>query len=244
MRLHAAWHLLYDRFAWIFDFTTYCVSRGTWKAWGRVSLGYLTRRRVLELAHGPGHLLIALRQSGHQPVGIDRSAQMGWQAARRLRRAGLTVPLVRCEAEALPFRSGSFDEVVSTFPTDAIFAPQTLREVARVTSERARLVVVAGAQRKGLRPDPHFLAWLAGMIGQGTVDPGGSASAFRRAGMQPRIECRSIGRSTVMLVIAEKCSHETATAAAPAIEPAHDRTSRRQPNRGEEWVPIEVGHRA
>ena len=90
---------------------------------------------MLELAHGPGHLLIALKTAGYQPIGIDLSPRMGRQAARRLRCARLDVPLVRCRAQALPFRSNSFDDAVATFPTNYILDLNTLREVARVTSE-------------------------------------------------------------------------------------------------------------
>jgi ubiquinone/menaquinone biosynthesis C-methylase UbiE len=97
----------------------------------------LRGRRILELAHGPGHLLAALKQAGYEPVGIDLSPRMGRQAARRLRRAGLDAPLVRCRAEALPFRSGVFDAAVATFPTNFILDPLTLRDIARVTNQRS-----------------------------------------------------------------------------------------------------------
>jgi ubiquinone/menaquinone biosynthesis C-methylase UbiE len=210
MRLHALWHLLYDRLAWLFGPVAHCVSGGNWQAWGRTSLDYLTPGRVLELAHGPGHLLLALARAGYRPVGLDRSAPMGRQAARRLRRAGLAVPLVRAEAQALPFRSGSFDEVVATFPTDYIFDPETLREVARVTSGRGRLVIVVGAQPDGGPPNSHFVGWLSQRIGQDGAGRNGEASAFERAGLTARIERRSVGEGTVFLVVAERLPDELA----------------------------------
>jgi len=223
MRLHSAWPLLYDRFAWLFDFAARCVSRGNWQAWGRTSLEHLTRPRVLELGHGPGHLLISLTRAGHRPVGIDRSAQMGRQAARRLRRAGMAVPLVRAKAQALPFRAGSFDQVVATFPTDCVFEASSLQEIARVTSEGGRLVVVAGAQPKGGPPDPHFIAWLSRMI-----EREGEASDFQRAGLLARIEWRSVGKGTVILVIAEK-GPEVSAAIRREIEADLEELSRLDP---------------
>jgi ubiquinone/menaquinone biosynthesis C-methylase UbiE len=238
MRLHAAWPLLYDRFAWLFDCVAYCASRGHWRAWGRASLAYLDRGRVLDLGHGPGHLLVALTRHGCQPVGIDRSAQMGRQAGRRLRRAGLAVPLVRCEAQALPFRSGSFDAAIATFPTDDILDPRTLSEVTRVTSASGRLVIVAGAQRRGAVPDPHFLGWLSGIIGQAGERHKGAESIFAQAGLEAQIECKAVGATTVMLIVAEKVPQDLAAIRAE-IEAELRGISRLAPTVAPE--PVEVG---
>jgi ubiquinone/menaquinone biosynthesis C-methylase UbiE len=202
--LHAAWHLLYGRMAWLFDFVAHRVSGGKWEAWGRSSLPYLQGERVLELAHGPGHLLLALAGAGYRPVGIDRSSQMGRQAARRLRRAGVRVPLVRCEAQALPFRAGVFDEVVATFPTDYIFDARTLEEAARVTAARGRLVVVVGAQPEGPEPDRPFIAWLSTILAPDGSAADGGESVFERAGLQARIELAAVGEGMAVLVVAEK----------------------------------------
>lgn len=206
MGLHAAWHLLYGPLAWLFDPITRYVSGGHWQAWGRISLAYLPRGRVLELAHGPGHLLVALRRAGYRPVGIDRSPPMGRLAGQRLRGAGLLVPLVRARAQVLPFRKGSFDAVVAAFPTDYIFDPDTLREVARVTSADGRLVIVAGAQRRGAQPDRHFLDWLEREIGTSHPRHDGAASAFAQAGLRARIECPRVDGTMVILIVAEKVS--------------------------------------
>lgn len=204
MGLHAAWHWLYGPLAWFFEPVTHCVSGGHWHAWGRASLAYLPRGRVLELAHGPGHLLVALKRAGYRPVGIDRSPPMGRQARRQLRRAGLRVPLVRAKAQILPFRTASFDAVVAAFPTDYIFDPDTLRDVARVTTEEGRLVIVAGAQRRDTKPSRHFLDWLANRIGESPSQHDGAASVFAQAGLRARIECPRVDGTTVILIVAEK----------------------------------------
>lgn len=178
-------------------------------AWGQTSMSYLQGGRVLELAHGPGHLLISLKRSGYQPFGIDLSSSMGRQAAKRLRRAGCEVPLVRCQAQSLPFRSGSFDDVVATFPTDYILDPSTITEVARVTSRRGRLVIVAGGQKDGDKPNPHFLDWLSKITGR--TGPS-SDSAFQRAGMSVHFEWQPVEGGLAILIIAEKMDpldHET-----------------------------------
>lgn len=194
--------LLYNEFAAAYDHVAWFVSLGKWKAWGRTSIKYLCGRRVLELAHGPGHLLIALKQAGYQPTGIDVSPYMGKQAARRVR--GLDIPLVRCRAQALPFRSGCFDSAVAAFPTNYIVDPLTVQEAARVTNREGRLVIVAGAQLAGRQPGARFIDGLYRITGQSDAVPDGRESIFQHAGMPARIEKEPVGASTVMLVIADK----------------------------------------
>src|SRR3972149_2134286 len=75
-----AFRLLYNELAWTYDFVAWCVSLGKWKAWGRTSIRHLRGQRILELAHGPGHLLISLRLAGYHPIGIDLSPAMSRQA--------------------------------------------------------------------------------------------------------------------------------------------------------------------
>jgi ubiquinone/menaquinone biosynthesis C-methylase UbiE len=204
MNFHFLWRLLYNNSARMYDLTSFLVSLGKWQAWCRTSISFLKHRRVLELAHGPGHLLITLKEAGRQPVGVDLSARMTKRARRRLSNARIDVPLVRCRAQELPFRSGSFDEVVATFPTDYIFDPLTIDEVARVTSGKGRLVVVAGAQQRGLQPDNHFVDWLRRMTEQGASKKKREPSAFTRAGLTTRIEHKRVGDGMVTLFIAEK----------------------------------------
>jgi ubiquinone/menaquinone biosynthesis C-methylase UbiE len=145
-------HLLYHQFAFTYDTVAWLVSLGQWQAWGRSALVRVRGPRVLEIGHGPGHLLIALARSGRQPIGIDLSPQMIRIAQRNLRQAGVNAPQVQCRVQALPFRSGLFDSVVSTFPSNYIADRATLLEVQRVTNEHGRLIVVFGAQLIGREP--------------------------------------------------------------------------------------------
>lgn len=196
-------HLLYHQFAFTYDTVAWSVSLGHWKMWARTALPRVRGRRVLEIGHGPGHLLVALARSGRQPIGVDLSPDMIRLAQRRLRRERIGVPQVQCRAEALPFRSGTFDTVVSTFPTAYIIEETTLREVARVTKARGRLVVVLGAQLIGREPGKVFIEWLYRATGQREVDFAG-ATIFDRAGLPMRLESESIGASTVTLIVADK----------------------------------------
>jgi ubiquinone/menaquinone biosynthesis C-methylase UbiE len=204
MSFHFAWRLLYDRLPFMFDFASDRVSAGRWKRWGRTCISYLKGRQVVELGHGPGYLLIELKRAGYQPTGIDLSRAMGRLAARRLRRAGVELPLVRCRAQALPFRANSFDAAVATFPTDDLLKLNTLQEVARVIPQGGRLAMVVGAQREGSQPNQCFIDWLKGFIGENGKERDRPSSVFPRAGFRSRIEYQFVEGSPVILLIAEK----------------------------------------
>ncbi|MCS7060908.1 MAG: methyltransferase domain-containing protein [Anaerolineae bacterium] len=145
---------LYTRFAWAYDAIAAGVSFGEWQAWGRCAIPFLRGRRILELAHGPGHLHIALRTHGLDVVSIDLSAQMGALARRRiqafLRRQPSSalhdVRLARADARRLPFSDAAFDSMVSTFPTDFIFTAEALGEAKRVLRPNGALVIVPTAE--------------------------------------------------------------------------------------------------
>jgi len=210
--LRLFFRLLYNQLAWTYDLVAAVVSLGQWNAWGRTAISYLRGQRVLELAYGPGHLLMAMSRRGLAPVGLDPSPHMGRLARRRLRKAGLAVPLVRARAQALPFRDECFDSAVSTFPTEFIIAPATLREAARVLRRPrltegqpgGRLVVVAWARLSGRDPLSRLIGWLYRVTGQGEPLPKAGEVLAVEAGFTPRTVWQQAKRSEVMLVVAER----------------------------------------
>jgi len=151
--LRLFFRLLYQECAWAYDLVAWLVSLGQWKAWTCTALRHLGGRRVLELAHGPGHLLVAMAAGGLDPVGLDLSPYMGRLARKRLRSAGVAVPLVRARAQALPFCDGCFDSAVATFPTEFILAPTTLRETARVLRSPQRPPWVGASVQRSASPE-------------------------------------------------------------------------------------------
>ena len=202
--------LLYGPMAWSYGLVSWLASLGQWRAWQRAALPYIQGQDVLELAHGPGHLLHDLAGAGYAATGVDLSPQMGRRAQRLLRRRGLSVPLVRGRGEQLPFASGSFDTVVSTFPTPFILAGDTLQSVHRVLRPGGRMVIVPQAYLTGRGPLARFVNWLYVITGQrpATVAP----SAARRPpvawmervhahGFQLEIALVSLPRSDVMVLI-------------------------------------------
>ena len=230
--------LLYHELAWMYDLVALAVSFGQWKAWGRAAIPHLCGPRVLDMAHGPGHLLAAMTRTGLSPVGLDLSPQMGRIAQARLRRefgrltmnrrantakpaeAGWSQPavadlisqpgriratpgLVRARAQAMPFRSGAFDSVVSTFPAEFIVEPAALKEIARVMKKEGRAVVVPGVAFKRSLP-ARFLEWLYTVTGQQEPAPSNLAEALAEAGLVIEMEREPMGMVDVLVAVATK----------------------------------------
>jgi len=112
--------------------------------------------------------------------------------------------LVQARAQALPFCDGCFDTTVASFPTEFIVEPATLRETARVVRPGGRLVVVAWARLSERDPLSRFVGWLYRITGQGEPLPGGGEVALVKAGLAPRTVWERVGRSLVLLVVADR----------------------------------------
>ncbi len=65
----------------------------------------------------------------------------------------------------IPFKSETFNTIVSTFPAEYIFDRQTLSEAHRVLRNRGRFIVLLAAW-----PKNSLLAWLFKVTGQSPVD--------------------------------------------------------------------------
>lgn len=161
-----AFHLLYHQFAWAYDVVSAVVSLGRWRDWGMAALPFLTGPRVLELGHGPGHLLAAPAGEAWWAVGLDLSPQMGRLARRRLARRGLAARLVRGRGQTLPFPDGAFDSVAAVFPAPYIVAPETIAAIHRVLRPGGRLVIVPEAELTGSGPRARAVEWLYRITGQ------------------------------------------------------------------------------
>lgn len=204
--------LLYNEGAWSYDTVSWIVSLGEWRAWQMAALPFLPQPtkqpvQVLELAHGPGHLLVTLGRLGFAPVGCDLSPYMGKQAQGRLESAGISLPLIRGMAQQLPFANHCFDAVLTTFPTDFILQPASLHAIHRVLRPSGRLVIVPQAQLKGESWLVRFIEWLYQITGQKPTDEKWSPPLFSRlhhAGFQLEMQTVNFSRSQVWVVIAKK----------------------------------------
>lgn len=111
------------------------------KAWGvwRIPesrlhlLGKTRGRHVLELGCGGARWSIALARSGAKVLGLDISRMQLRHARREMRRSRTKFPLVRANAEYLPFAPESFDVVFCDWGAMTFCDPyRTVPEVGRV----------------------------------------------------------------------------------------------------------------
>lgn len=207
--LRIFFRLLYYEFAWTYDLVSWLVSMGQWRAWQRAGLAFLKPpaegAQVLEVGHGPGHMLIALVQAGYRPLGLDLSPHMSGLARRRLRRFGQSPALARARVQALPLTDGQLGNIFSTFPTEYIVDPAALREFARVLRPGGRLVAVPVASITGPAVYDRLADWLFRFTGQSQstwFEP--VLARFAAAGLPARIERVNLKRSVVVVIIAER----------------------------------------
>jgi demethylmenaquinone methyltransferase / 2-methoxy-6-polyprenyl-1,4-benzoquinol methylase len=133
---------MFDRIAPRYDRMNRVISLGQDARWRRravAALGLAPGARVLDLACGTGDLCRELSARGHRPVGVDRSAGM-------LRAAATDAPLVRGDAERLPFRDESLDGVVCGFALRNFVDLDTVfRVCARLLRPGGRFVALDAA---------------------------------------------------------------------------------------------------
>jgi ubiquinone/menaquinone biosynthesis C-methylase UbiE len=195
--------LLYDELAWLYDLVAWVTSLGLWRRWTHTAAGFLPPQgRVLEVAFGPGHLLAHLAGAGYHVTGLDVSQGMLRLAARRLRKQGLAVPLVRGRAETLPFATAAFDAVVLTFPTPFLYDRAWLAHARRVLRPGGRFIVVEEARCDRAGTAGRLLEWAYAVTGQRGTSPD-LPGRLDEAGFHARRECVVVDRTTVGLVIAE-----------------------------------------
>jgi ubiquinone/menaquinone biosynthesis C-methylase UbiE len=157
--------------------------------------------RVLELGHGPGHLQQRLLMDGRQAFGLDESPQMGGLARRRLLRKGFTPMLTRGLAQALPYPTNTFHQVVATFPSEYIADPHALREIYRVLFPGGKGVILLGVWIGEKRWYGRLAAWLFRVTGQA---PGKWDNRYLEPMQQIGFLCReeeiSLHDSTLLVV--------------------------------------------
>lgn len=134
---------LYGPLAPLYDTISRVFFLDQWRLWQQAPLGEVVGS-VLEVGAGTGTLAHAARQRGLRWTALEQSAAMIRQARRKY--PTNLPPLVRGEAQALPFANEAFDHVVSTFPTEYIFDPQALAELGRVLRPGGTLLVVPAAE--------------------------------------------------------------------------------------------------
>ncbi len=144
---------VFDSVAGRYDLMNDLMSAGLHRVWKRCLVERSAVRageRVLDLAGGTGDLarLFARRVGpGGAVVLADINRNMLVHGRDRLLDAGAVVPMVQCDAEVLPFPSGSFDCVAIAFGLrNVTHKERALAEMARVLRPGGRLLVLEFSQ--------------------------------------------------------------------------------------------------
>jgi demethylmenaquinone methyltransferase/2-methoxy-6-polyprenyl-1,4-benzoquinol methylase len=152
---------MFDRIAPGYDRMNRIISLGQDARWRRRTVAGLTLprgARVVDLGCGTGDLCRELAAAGHDAVGVDRSAGM-------LAAARTDQPLVRGDAEHLPFPDGSVDGIVSGFALrNVVDLDGVLRECARVLRPGGRFAALDAAVPAHAVLRVGNAAWFRGAV--------------------------------------------------------------------------------
>lgn len=164
---------LYDPFLWLAEHT----GLGPWRRW----LPSGAAGRTLDLGTGTGRNL-PLLPAGARAVGVDPYV---WNL-RRARRRAPGVALVRARGEALPFKDGAFDVVLSGLVLCSVDDPAAaLGELRRVLRPGGVLRLLEHVRADGLRgrlQDWVQPAWTA--VAGGCRPNRDTEGEVRRAGFE------------------------------------------------------------
>ena len=140
---------VFDSVASNYDVMNDLMSMGLHRAWKAYTVAVANLKegdRVLDIAGGTGDLARAFaRQVGAsgQVVHTDINEAMLRTGRDRLLDEGLALPTTICDAEQLPFRSGSFDLVSVAFGLRNMTHKElALAEMSRVLRDGGRLLVL------------------------------------------------------------------------------------------------------
>ncbi|HEX5655595.1 MAG TPA: class I SAM-dependent methyltransferase [Polyangiales bacterium] len=126
--------------------------------------------RVLDVACGNGNALLAAARRGCRATGLDYVPELLARAQERAAADRLTVQLELGDAEQLPFGTGTFDAVLSTY--GVMFAP----DHARAASELLRVCKPGGRIGLANWTPEGFLGELLRTVAKHVPPPAGVAS--------------------------------------------------------------------
>jgi demethylmenaquinone methyltransferase / 2-methoxy-6-polyprenyl-1,4-benzoquinol methylase len=148
---------MFDAIAERYDLLNRVMSLGVDQGWRRKTVAALALsdgERVLDLATGTADLAIqvARRHPAVQVTGVDPSTGMLAVGGRKVVAAGLggRVTLQPGDAQALPFKKGSFDAVSMAFGIRNVpDRPRALREMRRVLRGGGRVAILELSEPQG-----------------------------------------------------------------------------------------------
>ena len=153
---------VFDSVASKYDVMNDAMSGGLHRIWKRFAVDQLNLQpgeRVLDLASGTGDLIRLM----HPKVGArglvlhtDINAAMLAEGRNTLLDHGVVTPITQCNAEALPFATGSFDAVTIAFGLrNVTHKEQALTEMHRVLKVGGRALVLEFSHPNALLKVPY-----------------------------------------------------------------------------------------
>jgi ubiquinone/menaquinone biosynthesis C-methylase UbiE len=198
---------LYTSAAWAYDFVAWTSSMGQWRSWQRAALVDYNPGRLLEIGHGPGHLMLDFIASGHEIIGIDASRQMTRMASRRLLEGGVGGVIIQGRSQELPLESCSISGVIATFPAEFILEPDTLNSIFRTLIPGGKCVIIGLSTITGKAFYDRFASWLYRFTGQ-SDHPEEAYDAWlqqlEKAGFETQQEIVKLPRANVLRLTATK----------------------------------------
>ena len=151
---------------YLYRFASTIPFAGQWRVWQRLILPRITGIDVLELGCGLGDLFVDMLNAGYNCRAVEYSPQMVAAARDTLRKhkIGQTAWIIQGSAQHLPFSDSSFDTVVSTFPSEYIYDPDTLAEIERVLRPGGRVIIIEGANLLPVGALQPFLVLLQALV--------------------------------------------------------------------------------
>ncbi len=132
---------------YLYRFASTVPFAGQWRVWQQLVIPRIHGHDVLELGCGLGDLLADMLEAGYMCRAIEHSPQMVEAARATLakRKLGPASCIMQGSAQQLPFPTGMFDSVVSTFPSEYIYDPDTIAEVERILRPGGKIIIIEGA---------------------------------------------------------------------------------------------------
>lgn len=127
--------------------------RAVWRKALQTSLPDNHRMNVLDIGTGPGLMALTFAEMGHTVTAVDISSGMLNQAQKNARRLNLGISFMQGDAEALPYKDGHFDVIVSKYLIWTLPSPERfIAECNRLLSDRGALIAIDGMwyQKSGL----------------------------------------------------------------------------------------------
>jgi ubiquinone/menaquinone biosynthesis C-methylase UbiE len=198
---------LYTSIAWTYDFVAWTSSMGQWRLWQHAALIDFEPGLLLEIGHGPGHLLIDFTLANRRIIGVDASRQMTQMARRRSQAAGVDVGVTQAKAQSLPFTPSCFSGVIATFPSEYVLEGETIKSALRVLKPKGKFVLVGLKSITGRAFYDRLAAWLYRTTGQSNHPESSYGlwlNQLEKFGFNARIEIIEQPRAEVLRVVAVK----------------------------------------